>query len=217
VSFLDIPDLACLSEASGFLAILAADPLLHQTRLRVVAPSRVAHSLFGQSPDGIPLRPTIGDLVHRGVMRGLQIERRWRMGGYFHSPHSVRQYENGLRLQRRHAGLIISSHLRRQAAAPHSALKSLHHSHVLPDIESSSLSVSRSLLPVVRQLKWSIQKDKLAKIVRGGNCGPVAVGGVGTWIELKGQSIIRDSERVRLALCPDVRKIVRLYEGLGRR
>ncbi|KAH7916462.1 hypothetical protein BJ138DRAFT_1139794 [Hygrophoropsis aurantiaca] len=217
LSFLDIPDLASLSEISEFLAILAADPLLHQTRLRVIAPSRVAHSLFGKSPGGIPIRPTVGELIHRGVMRGLQIERRWRTGTYFHSPHAVRQYENGLRLQRRHAGLIISSHLRRRAVAPHTTLKSLHHSHVFPDIESSSLSISRTLLPVVRQLKWSLQKDKMAQMVRGGSCGPTSVGGAGAWIELKGQAIVRDSERVRLALCPNVKKFIKIYETLGKR
>lgn len=85
VSFLDIPDLAALSRVSKQLALLTADPVLHRTRLRVVAPSRVQHSLFGTSPEGIPLRPTISDLVHRGVMRGLQVERRLRAGDYLYS------------------------------------------------------------------------------------------------------------------------------------
>lgn len=88
VSFLDIPDLAALSRASKALALLTADPVLHRTRLRVVAPSRVRHSLFGRSPEGILLRPTIPELVHRGVMRGLQIERRLRTGAYLYSPHA---------------------------------------------------------------------------------------------------------------------------------
>ena len=88
VSFLDIPDLAALSRVSKPLALLTADPVLHRTRLRVVAPSRVQHSLFGRSPGGILLRPTIPELVHRGVMRGLQIERRLRTGAYLYSPHA---------------------------------------------------------------------------------------------------------------------------------
>lgn len=87
VSFLDIPDLAALSRVSKQLASLTADPVLHQTRLRVVAPSRVRHSLFGKSPEGILLRPTIPELVHRGVIRGLHVERRLRMGAYLYSPH----------------------------------------------------------------------------------------------------------------------------------
>ena len=67
------------------LAMLTEDPILHQQRLRVVSPSRVNHCLFGRSPEGHALRPTVGDLVHRGVMQGLGIERRWRTGLYFYS------------------------------------------------------------------------------------------------------------------------------------
>jgi hypothetical protein len=72
----------------------------------------------------------------------------------------------------------------------------------------------------MRQLKWSIQRDALANKVRGGTLGlgdsilPLT-GGLGPWIEMKGQSIVRDCERVRLALCPDVRRMVKFYESLG--
>ena len=64
---------------------LTTDPVLHTYRLRIVSPSRVNHKLFGLSPQGHTLRPTLVDLVHRGVIKGLGIERRWRMGGYFYS------------------------------------------------------------------------------------------------------------------------------------
>lgn len=89
VSYLDLPDLASISQISPLFATLAADPALHHVRLRITAPSRVKHSLFGRSPAGYPLRPTIPDLVRRGVMRGLNVERRWRMGAYL-SSQSVR-------------------------------------------------------------------------------------------------------------------------------
>jgi hypothetical protein len=85
VSYLDLPDLTSLSQVSPYLAALASDPLLHQNRLRIIAPSRIQHSLFGQGPQGIALRPTIIDLVHRGVFKGLGIERRWRDGVYLYS------------------------------------------------------------------------------------------------------------------------------------
>jgi hypothetical protein len=81
VSYLDLPDLACCLRVCHLLRVLAVDPVLHHYRIRVVAPSRVAHSLFGQSPP----RPTVGELVARGVMRGLGIERRWRAGLYFYT------------------------------------------------------------------------------------------------------------------------------------
>ncbi|KIJ66245.1 hypothetical protein HYDPIDRAFT_109239 [Hydnomerulius pinastri MD-312] len=224
LSFLDIPDLASLSHVSVNLALLAADPVLQRMRLLVVAPSRVDHSLFGKSPEGILLRPTVPELVHRGVMRGIQIERRWRAGAYFYSPHSVKQYESGQHLQKRHTKVLLSAHLRTRLSAPHT-LQSLYSSHVLPDIESSTLSFSRSLLPVVRQLKWSIQKDNMARIIRASTCGliggSVAKGAshpfnsaFGAWVELKGQNIFGDTERVRLALCPDVGKMIRFYEDM---
>jgi hypothetical protein len=89
VSFLDLPDLAALSQLSSYLARLSSDPVLHRTRILVVAPSRISHGLFGRSPQGIALRPTVGDLINRGVIRGLAIARAWRMGSYFYSP-SVR-------------------------------------------------------------------------------------------------------------------------------
>ncbi|KAG1754921.1 uncharacterized protein EDB91DRAFT_1042655 [Suillus paluster] len=222
LSFLDLPDLATLSKLHGYLALLSSDPVLHLIRLRVVAPSRVNHSLFARNPHGILLRPTIMDLVHRHVIRGHNIERRLRMGLYIYTERSADQYGSGLRLQRQRTALIISSHLRRRAPAP-VVLKLMYHSHILPDVESSLLSVSRSLLPVVRQLKWSIQRDKLANEVRGLNGGALGLGNValpltgslGSWIELKGQSVVRDCERVRLALCPDVRRMVKFYESLG--
>jgi len=87
VSYLDLPDLACLSRLSPYLSQLASDPALHRIRILVVAPSRVSHSLFALGPQGVALRPTVGDLVRRGVMRGPGIERKWRMGLYFYSTH----------------------------------------------------------------------------------------------------------------------------------
>lgn len=78
-----MPDLAQLSTVSPLFRKLASDKALHRLRVLVVAPSRIRHFLFAQ---GGNLRPTVGDLVQRGVMRGLGLERRWRDGLYFYSP-----------------------------------------------------------------------------------------------------------------------------------
>lgn len=40
-------------------------------------------------------------------------------------------------------------------------------------------------------------------------------GGFGVWAELQGINIFGDSERVRLALCPDVRKMIKFYEEMA--
>ncbi|KAF8215852.1 hypothetical protein K438DRAFT_1560547 [Mycena galopus ATCC 62051] len=208
-SFLDLPDLAILSKLSPVLAQLAADPALNNNRLRVTSPARVQHNLFGVDPRGHVLRPSVGDLCQRGVIRGLAIERRWRAGAYFYSHLSVLQYETSLLLARRQAGHVLSIHLRRRSAAPN-PLQHLHQSQVYPDIESSSLSISRSLLPIVRKLKWSLQRDKLAKMVRDGS----GILGVGNWLEGR-RHIVQEGERVRLAICPNIKRIVGLYEEMA--
>lgn len=61
----------------------------------------------------------------------------------------------------------------------------------------------------MRKLKWSLQRDKLAKMVRDGS----GILGVGKWLEGNGRHV-REGERVRLAICPDIRKIVGFYEDL---
>ena len=83
VTFLDLPDLAQLSSISSIFASIASDPALHRLRLLVIAPSRIDHFLCAA---GGSLRSNVGDLIHRGVMRGLGIERRWRNGLYLYSP-----------------------------------------------------------------------------------------------------------------------------------
>lgn len=85
VSYLDVPDLALIARVVPDLASLTSDPVLHRYRLLIVSPSRVSHNLFGKGPQGIAFRPTVPDLVHRGVLRGHGIERQWRMGAYFYS------------------------------------------------------------------------------------------------------------------------------------
>jgi len=199
------------------LSGLASDPVLHRNRVRIIAPSRVQHSLFGTSLHGIILRPTVGDLVQRGVMRGLGIERRWRTGAYFYSRSSVTQYENGLRFARQRARDVVSIQLKCRSS-PKKFLNSLHVSYVLPDVESSSLGISRTLLPAMHRLKWSIQRDRLSRAVRiilsriEGPNGTISFGG---WFEGRAYGVIQDGERVRLAICPDIRKTIEIFERLG--
>ena len=95
--------------------------------------------------------------------------------------------------------------------------------------------VSRTLLPTIRSLRWCFKRDQVSRVVRGaGGIGALFVRrrtpddeadtphrSVATWIEKQGPRLIPDSnsgpevERTRLALCPDVRKIIRFYEGLS--
>lgn len=88
---------------------------------------------------------------------------------------------------------------------------------MLPDIESSSLRVSRTLLPTMHKLKWCLQRDKLSKMVKINFCGTSGTGmiGFGSWLEGRGQGIVEDGERVRLAICPNIRKTVEFYEALA--
>lgn len=121
-----------------------------------------------------------------------------------------------------HASNILAGHFKRRPPGIDTFLHSLYGIHVLPDVESSTTTVSRSLHPALHNLKWSIQRDRLAKLVRGGSCGitgsqsTTGAVGFGGWLEKSGKGIVQDSERVRLALCPDTRKTIAFYESLGK-
>ncbi|TFK30936.1 hypothetical protein FA15DRAFT_663011 [Coprinopsis marcescibilis] len=214
LSFVDIPDLEALAKAVPAIATLTVDPVLQKQRLRIVAPSRVNHCLFGKSPQGYSFRPTIGELVHRGVIRGLGIERRWRSGNYFYSMNSILQYENSQALFRRHACRVLTNQLQqRQFQTRTSSYGQLLSSHVIPDSESSSPNIDRSLLPIVRRLKWSLQKDKLAQLIKNSF---YTRGGLASWLEGPGRKVITDdSEKIRLAICPDIRRRIGFFEGLS--
>jgi len=244
LSYLDIPDLTSISRAFPQLAVLASDPILHRNRLRLTAPSRVAHSLFGTSPSGILLRPSVGELLQRGIMKGLGIERRWRTGGYFYNPRMVSIYENALRLHRLHAQNLISAVLRGRfrpsnpsvLVHPYSITEASDIYGITEGLKKSKPGVvSRTLLPTIRRLRWSFKRDQVSRVVRGAS----GIGAlfarrrsaddeldtpdrsVAMWIEKQGPKLIPDSssglevERTRLALCPDVGKIIRFYEELS--
>jgi hypothetical protein len=69
-------------------------------------------------------------------------------------------------------------------------------------------------MPIIRKLKWSLQKDKFSRMMRDVTAHTNSRG-IATWIEDKGSSKIQEGERARLAVCPGVRKTVRFYEGLA--
>lgn len=111
--------------------------------------------------------------------------------------------------------MVVSRQLvRRLAAPPNQVLKQLHYSHVLPDMESSSPNMSRSLLPIVHKLKWSLQRANLARLLNA-RSAIVSTRSIGEWLEGKGKGLLSEHERVRLAICPDISKVVRFYESLG--
>jgi len=217
LSFLDLPDLAILARVVPALMHLTTDPVLHTYRLRIVSPSRLNHKLFGVSPQGHTLRPTLVDLVHRGVIKGLGIERRWRMGGYFYSLNSIIQYENMCSLSRRHASNVLAVQLRRRTTngTASNSLQILCSTHIFPDVESSSLNVARSLLPTMRKLKWCLQRDRLAKVFK---VSGVSVG-IGAWLDRRdseGRKVLHEDEKLRLAVCPNIKTKVGFYERLGK-
>ncbi|KZW00557.1 hypothetical protein EXIGLDRAFT_761637 [Exidia glandulosa HHB12029] len=193
--YVDMPELTALARSSRTFRAVALDPALHRVRLRVVAPARVEHAL---EPG---LRPTLVDLCQRNLIRGLGIERRWRSGLYFYSPQSVKQFEASQRLQRIHVRDLLLAHFRSRPVPLYPA-----DTRLMPVAEGSSFQIARSLLPVMRKLKFAIQRDVLSRQVR-------ARGGVSAWLESSGRGL--ETERVRLAVCPGVRKVVRFWEGLA--
>ena len=53
----------------------------------------------------------------------------------------------------------------------------------------------------------------MAKAMRDKEYKP---GNLMTWLEGRGRGLMKEGERVRLAVCPGVRKLVGFYEGIGR-
>lgn len=148
----------------------------------------------------------------------------------------VSVYENALRLHRLHAQNLISIVLRGRFQPSYLITG---RSDIYGTTEGLKRSkpgaVSRTLLPTIRSLRWSFKRDQVSRVVRGAS-------GIGTlfvrrgsqddepgtsdrrvamWIEKQGPKLIPDSssgveaERIRLALCPDVGKFIRFYEGLS--
>ncbi|KAH9932050.1 uncharacterized protein BXZ73DRAFT_89996 [Epithele typhae] len=212
-SFLDLPDLASLAQACPELLPLVEDPVLRRERLLVVAPSRVSHSLFGTSSTGLPLRSTLPELVHRGIIRGVGVERRWRDGLYFYTTLMVTQYENSMRLKWTHARNVLSHTLRARSSNP-GARTAFYRSRVLPR-DAASTTVSPPLVSAVRRLRWALKRDHLAHFVKD-RSDMVKNGGLNKWLEGNGRAVMwRENERIRLALCPGIKGIVKFFEGLA--
>ncbi|KAI1793088.1 hypothetical protein LXA43DRAFT_1093000 [Ganoderma leucocontextum] len=211
--YIHLPDLRSLALVFPELTPLVDDPILNRERLWVVGPSRVSHSLFGTNPAGLRLRPSIPELVHRNIMRGLGIERRWRDGLYIGSSTMVRQYECASRLQWTHARTILSHSLRTRASP--AAREAFYHTRVLPR-DMSRMHVAAPLVSAVRRLRWAIQRDRLAHLVKD-RSEMAKNGGLMKWLESNRHTVMsRENERVRLAVCPGIKGIVRYYEGLTR-
>jgi hypothetical protein len=66
---------------------------------------------------------------------------------------------------------------------------------------------------VIARLKWSMKRDGLARRVRGSSAK--GADGLQWWIEGSGRILVHEGERIRLAVCPGVRKFVRLFEQLS--
>lgn len=86
----------------------------------------------------------------------------------------------------------------------------------MPDTISSAIycSIAQALIPVMRKLQWSFQRDELSRKMKA-TSGLYRIGGIAAWIEDKGPGKIHDGERTRLAVCPSVRKMIRMFEELA--
>jgi len=74
-------------------------------------------------------------------------------------------------------------------------------------------------MPVMRQLKWALQRDRLAKVFKISGI-PL---GVGRWLDEEDvkadagarRRVLGEGDKVRLAVCPGVRQRVGFFERLG--
>lgn len=92
-------------------------------------------------------------------------------------------------------------------------LQTLYSTRVLPN-ERPSLHIARPLIPIMRKLKWCMQRDNLAKLMKAEG---VHQRGIVEWLESeRGRRVVHEGEKVRLAVCPNIRKKVGFYEELCR-
>ena len=123
----------------------------------------------------------------------------------------VRQYENSMRLQWTHARNVVSHALRTRSSP--NARSTFYRSRVLPR-DTSAAEVSPPLVSAVRRLRWALQRDRLAHFVKD-RSEMAKNGGLTKWLEGNGRAVMwRENERLRLALCPGIKGIVKFYEGL---
>jgi len=121
----------------------------------------------------------------------------------------VKLYWNIQRLERTHVSHCISTCLVSRPTDPAKGVLTAR--IILPDAASTTPRMSRILLPIVHQLKWNIQRDRLAKIYRS-KSGGASSGSAIAWFEGHGR-FYPENERVRLAICPGVRQLKMLFEG----
>jgi hypothetical protein len=95
---------------------------------------------------------------------------------------------------------------------------SIHEAVVTLPSEAESPLISRRLLPVIARLKWSMKRDKFSRRLRA---QPPEKGVITdmdhfrSLLEGGSRSLMRDGERVRLAICPGIRRIVKYFEGMA--
>ncbi|KAF8753834.1 F-box domain [Rhizoctonia solani] len=177
--YLDLPDIDSIGRTCRILRRLTKDPALQRVRL-VFTPERVSRSLFSAN------RPTVLDLVHWNILRGLGIERKWRAGQYLYSTSQ--------------AVFLLRT--------PRSSARATLYPRVLPDIEASSSHIARALLPAVHSLNASLRRQGLTRAIREGTRRNVG------WFEGKGRELGVSGEWERLAVCPSVRKSIKVWEEI---
>ena len=125
----------------------------------------------------------------------------------------VRQYESAARLKWTHARTVLQRSLHTRSSP--AARDAFYHTRVLPRYTSST-HVAAPLVSAVRRLRWAIQRDRLAHFVKD-RSEMAKKGGLMKWLEENGRTVMfKENERVRLALCPGIKGIVKYYEGLAR-
>ncbi|CAE6446555.1 unnamed protein product [Rhizoctonia solani] len=196
--YLDLPDIDSIGRTCRILRRLTKDPALQRVRLLVFTPERVSRSLFSAN------RPTVLDLVHWNILRGLGIERKWRAGQYLYSTSSVRQFNAMINIEQTRIRSKLSSLLR----TPRSSARATLYPRVLPDIEASSSHIARALLPAVHSLNASLRRQGLTRAIREGTRRNVG------WFEGKGRELGVSGEWERLAVCPSVRKSIKVWEEI---
>ena len=140
---------------------------------------------------------------------------------------SVRQYETSRRLHLAHIRHCIETHLvkhilpahtlkcaeaeaQAQEAASLRGAPDPHPAATPQRPKDPEARCSPRLLPTIRSLKWSQRRDAFARMVRSNRVGSSIDR---SWFEGAGHGLWEEGERVRLAICPGVRPVLRFWES----
>ncbi|KAG9121320.1 hypothetical protein FRC07_002754 [Ceratobasidium sp. 392] len=114
---------------------------------------------------------------------------------------AIRQFNASVTLQQTRIRAKLSTLLR----TPRTLARATLYPRIIPDIEASSHRIARALLPALHSLNSHIRRHALVSAISSTTRDL-------SWFEGKGRELGVAGESARLAVCPSVKKSIRVWE-----